>query len=166
MTTLEQAARQALEALIWTTGSTDFGRGGQANEGAIKLLFPAITALRQALEQQQKQEPTVKDYLTVEQSKQEPVAWIRRSGLDMLKRVNVGCATVYASEDMSNHSTARYSEPPKRECSTALYTEPPKREWVGLKADEIHDVVLNLPIASSYLRIARAIEAKLKELNK
>lgn len=41
--------RQALDALIWTTGSADFGEGGLAREGAIKLLFPTIAALRERL---------------------------------------------------------------------------------------------------------------------
>lgn len=47
---LTKAARQALETLIWTTGSGDFGPGGIAHEGAEKCLYPAITALRAALE--------------------------------------------------------------------------------------------------------------------
>ena len=51
MNDLEKAARQALEALIWTTGSTDVGKFGHAHQGALKLLYPAIEALRQALEQ-------------------------------------------------------------------------------------------------------------------
>ena len=48
---LTKAARQALEALIWTTGSGDFGPGGIAHEGAEKCLYPAITSLREALEE-------------------------------------------------------------------------------------------------------------------
>lgn len=48
---LREAAQQALEALIWTTGSEDFSEGGQAREGALNLLFPAITSLRAALKQ-------------------------------------------------------------------------------------------------------------------
>ena len=43
--------QQALEALIWTTGSDDFGDGGKAREGALKLLFPSIAALRERLAQ-------------------------------------------------------------------------------------------------------------------
>ena len=46
----EALLRQALEALIWTTGSEDFSEGGLAREGALKLLFPTITALRERLE--------------------------------------------------------------------------------------------------------------------
>lgn len=48
--------QQALEALIWTTGSDDFGDGGKAREGALKLLFPSIAALRERLAQPE-QEP-------------------------------------------------------------------------------------------------------------
>ena len=51
MNDLRTAAQQALEALIWTTGSADFGEGGQAREGALKLLFRSIDALRAALAQ-------------------------------------------------------------------------------------------------------------------
>jgi hypothetical protein len=46
---LREAAGQALDALIWTTGSEDFSENGKAREGALNLLFPAITALRAAL---------------------------------------------------------------------------------------------------------------------
>ena len=47
---------------------------------------------------------------------QEPVAWIRGSGLEMLKLENGGRATVYASDGMSNHSQPLYTHPqPKRE---------------------------------------------------
>ena len=41
--------RQALDTLIWTTGSADFGEGGLAREGALRLLFPTISALRERL---------------------------------------------------------------------------------------------------------------------
>ena len=44
--------RQALEALHWTTGSADFGPGGQARRGAKKLLFPAIDAIKAILEEE------------------------------------------------------------------------------------------------------------------
>ena len=52
MSALREAAQQALEALIWTTGSADFGEGGQAREGALKLLFPSIATLRVTLKQE------------------------------------------------------------------------------------------------------------------
>jgi hypothetical protein len=49
--TKDKALEMALEALIWTTGSGDFGEGGQAYEGAKNCLFPAITAIEEALAQ-------------------------------------------------------------------------------------------------------------------
>lgn len=42
--------RQALETLIWTTGSSDFCPEGKAREGAMNLLFPTIIAIREHLE--------------------------------------------------------------------------------------------------------------------
>jgi hypothetical protein len=61
--TKDEALKMALDALIWTTGSGDFGEGGQAYEGAKNCLFPAITAIEEALAQQE----------------QEPVAWMNDS---------------------------------------------------------------------------------------
>ena len=43
--------QQALDALIWTTGSDDFAETGKARVGAVKVLFPAIEALRARLAQ-------------------------------------------------------------------------------------------------------------------
>ncbi len=40
----------------------------------------------------------------------EPVAWIRGSGLEMLKRENGGVATVFFSNGMSNHSQPLYDK--------------------------------------------------------
>ena len=52
----QEALKLALDALIWTTGSGDFGEKGYAHEGAKKCLFPAITAIKEALAQPE-QEP-------------------------------------------------------------------------------------------------------------
>jgi hypothetical protein len=68
----QEALKLALDALIWTTGSGDFGEGGYAHEGAKKCLFPAITAIQEALAQTQ-----------------EPVAWIHNfidGGISIGKR--------------------------------------------------------------------------------
>lgn len=46
---LREAAQAAEEALIWTTGSPDFGPDGIAHEGYLRLVVPAIDALRAAL---------------------------------------------------------------------------------------------------------------------
>ena len=49
--TKDETLKMALEALIWTTGSSDFSEGGQAYEGAKKCLFPVITEIKKALTQ-------------------------------------------------------------------------------------------------------------------
>ncbi len=120
MNDLEKAARQALEALEQHLTHHEHG---------CVYLDPAVTALRQALEQ-----------------KQEPVAWMVDGSLYASKEV--------AQKMGGNAYTLQ-----------ALYTEPPKKEWIGLTDEHINDAVRNLPIPSTYLWIARAIEAKIKELN-
>jgi hypothetical protein len=88
---------------------------------------------------------------------QEPVAWIRGSGLEMLKLENGGHATVYASEGMSNHSQPLYTTPPAAQ-----------RQWVGLTDEEITELEETTTCLAneSWLRnLTRAIEAKLKEKN-
>lgn len=46
-----------------------------------------------------------------------------------------------------------------------LYTSPISKEWVGLSDAEIHNIYNNLDVFTDYVDFARAIEAKLKELN-
>jgi hypothetical protein len=119
MTTLEQAARQALEAL------EDY-----RYRGAPFACIPAINALQQALEQ----------------PKQEPAGW---------QWMGTGHYRKHLPKDAEKY------------CWKPLYTEQPKREWVGLTDVEIGDALIDLPVLGNgyFLRIARAIEAKLKELN-
>ena len=120
MTTLEQAARQALEALENRFNPKEYGE-----------MDNAITALSQALEQ----------------PKQEPVAWMSQGG------------------DVSR--SKRYFEEMGFTDLIPLYTEPPKREWVGLTdEDMIADLWLqSIAGLNTATKFARAIEAKLKELN-
>jgi hypothetical protein len=133
-----EAMKQALEALDKASHAMQVDIG-------IDEIENAITAIRKAIE---------------EAEKQEPFAWIRDSGLEMLKLENGGHAIVYASSGMSN-----YSMP--------LYTHPPKREWIGLtdyhKQNLLRESVNNeLMSEEEYECYKRGIfdaEAKLKELN-
>jgi hypothetical protein len=77
---------------------------------------------------------------------QEPVAWIRLSGRSILEAC--GHCTVYASEDMSNHSIP-------------LYTTPSKREWVNLTTDQIYELIEN-----SYFHTAWSSEIDMEMLVK
>jgi hypothetical protein len=103
----------------------------------------AMDALRQAIEQAEKQEKLCKYCGGIGRvvcdgkcmPEQEPVAWMEDS------------IEFYAKDHPTNS------------CTIPLYTAPPKREWVGLTDEEI--------VACGWcdLRFARAIEAKLKERN-
>jgi hypothetical protein len=152
MTTLREAAQQALEAnanryQVVRNGywwRVKIGNGTQTvgqhytKMGALRLaaeLFRAFhdggfvvqEALRAALAQQE----------------QEPVAW-RHKG--------AGHFTV----------TPLVSKFPEWE---PLYTAPPRREWQGLRNKEIVQIVTDNLTGGDWVDVARAIEAKLKEKN-
>jgi hypothetical protein len=118
MTTLEQAARQALEALQLCANGTD----------DTMLTRDALAALRQALEQ--------------------------------LNQFNPDWATQAVLVEEMQRMAKRIEE-----LETA--TPQPDLEWVGLTDVEIGDALIDLPVLGNgyFLRIARAIEAKLKEKN-
>ena len=73
------------------------------------------------------------------QPEQEPVAWVYNGILHEF--------------DPSEFATSEVKP---------LYTAPPKREWVGVTYDEVYEFVCT---TDSYINLARAIEAKLKEKN-
>ncbi len=73
------------------------------------------------------------------QPEQEPVAWVYNGILHEF--------------DPSEFATSEV---------TPLYTAPPKREWVEITYDEVYEFVCT---TDSYINLARAIEAKLKEKN-
>ena len=101
MTTLEQAARMALEKMEYMVAHGEWYEPEQA-----------ISALRQALEQQQKCEP---------------VAWLTEAawGKDV-------------SLEKPNFGNTKWKAPEPK--VTALYAIPPDTEWVGLTEDEIAQV--------------------------
>lgn len=74
--------------------------GGHFTHQELEEVLSEIEALRNA-----------KAQLEAMAAGQEPVAWIRGSGIEMLKLENGGCATVYASEGMSNQSSPLYAAP-------------------------------------------------------
>jgi hypothetical protein len=134
MSTLREAAQQALEAL----GCIEYGINGIEYGPSDDTTESAITALRAALAQQE-QEPTVRYKCTVvdnyhpngvpfeqwvnaPQEEPEPVApyaWMAVGGTIWRRKT---------SED-----------------DVPLYTRPPRREWHGLKEWEINDGRDQLP---------------------
>lgn len=161
MTTLEQAARQALEALIWTTGSTEFGKFGHAHQGALKLLFPAIEALRQALEQKpcdmgqiclNCQPRGANGECPDQQLKQEPMAHLWE------------CIGRWSAYLVTNGEQAELSPPDWLIDAVKAATAPPQRYWVGLTDEEIDSSVKSC-VGIDTRKYFRAIEAALKEKN-
>jgi hypothetical protein len=105
--------------------------------------YAAITALRQALETEQK-----------------PVAWRTFDGEGGYD---------YRSYEMNETYDKEWAErnPNHKGWVEPLYTAPPKREWVGLTDEEINSVCYKRDWTAPWTdtTFARAIEAKLKEKN-
>ena len=168
----QEALKLALEALIWTTGSGDFGEGGQAHEGAKKCLFPAITAIKEALAQTQ--EP-------IYQYQMANGSWIDETKESHDYNVRHGQATVRVVHTAPPQHTERpvdcercnrleehaYDLVAKLRVANIKLSMQPQRTWVGLTEED-------LKLLSAEWRIvygawmddfARDIEARLKELN-
>jgi len=137
MTTLREAAQQALEALEHMCHNTlaDKGYDGQ-------LVQDAIDGLKGALAQQE----------------QEPVARMHADGSGRI----ISQATY---DEAQRQGGVPWSN--VRRYTTPLYTTPLRREWQSLTEDEIRTAYGNdLKYRDGdYERFARAIEAALKEKN-
>lgn len=143
MTELQQAAQQALKILDseFTTLNGEFCRwcDGRLNAKHNCALEQTIAALRAALEQ----------------TEQEPVAWIQSNHLQKAQREPFLCRV---------EPTQRLSD------FVPLYTHPPHCDWQGLTEEEIWKLYYDerVPEGERCDRVdfARAIEAALKEKNK
>ena len=102
----------------------------------------SITSLRQAI---------------AELESQEPVAWMFQH--DETGRMN------YVSNDGIHNPNMFLEMNPRYALVCPLYTHPPQRTWVGLTDEEIASVANNNHPLNGIRSFARAIEAKLKELN-
>lgn len=140
--------QQALEALEVETAWS-----GPTPKGAA-----VITALRERLAQpepapgycQHCKQYTIEEPLPA-QPEQEPVAWRHKKFFETQE------GWFYADwhPDGINPPSAQL-----------LYTAPPRREWKGLTEEEIEQVCVPLGAAMlSFIEVARAIEAKLREKN-
>lgn len=93
--TKDEVLKLALEALIWTTGSGDFGEGEYAHEGAKKCLFPAIAAIKEALAQHTEQEPVAWQlWVGADTPLNAPMGWQFYSTYDSLKSAEVSARTI------------------------------------------------------------------------
>jgi hypothetical protein len=142
-----EAMRQALEALemLLTLDTHD-----EMHLLETDIAPKAIVALKQAIEQVEKQEPVAKVIPGTRKAsappKPEPVAYMDSRD---------GC--LLSAEDWTEYKNKRWQP---------LYTTPPKPEWVGLTDEEI-DVIQELPLSQNdYLtHYAYVIAANLKEKN-
>ena len=145
MTTLREAAQQALETL----------EALSAAENIIWVQKRAeieVEHLRAVLAQQEapKGGGNLPPPLQAEPA-QEPVAWASKRELARIKDFD---STIYANGDFDG--------------AVPLYAQPPRREWQGLTEEDMEDL---LPLYSDpsanteMLEFAAAIEAKLKEKN-
>jgi len=137
----------------------------QALEALETCMYPqqkqiqAITSLRQAIEQAEKQEP---------------VAWMDGyRNIYSLEEKAAGCEdaviplvpAIQHWSDCAVHNEPAY---PKGDCDCGGYTIPqPQREWVGLTDEEIGDLKGGYQSGriGSFVELTQAIEAKLKEKN-
>lgn len=140
MSDLEQAARQALDALETVIADV------KTTPTAYEAQRQSIESLRQALENHESAyqrgyldgmaKPCIdcadRKLQAFKQPKQEPVAWYDKHG-------------------MLTHDPF--------EGVTPLYTEPPKREWVGLTAADLAEIPANCYEGAIWA------DAKLKEKN-
>jgi len=119
---------------------------------AHDLCDPAVTVLRQAIEQAEKQEPVA--YINVEQRKLE---WAKYTKWDTPTVVNLPKIPLYTTPQPQPCPYIRSTREGTHHCALS------QREWVGLTDEEL-ELLNDCGDTDSY-KFAKAIEAKLKEKN-
>ena len=159
MSTLREAAQQALEALEigYDSARAEAAQYHAAMAGYrperhaamdadVAKIAKAITALKAALAQEREQE-------------QEPVAWLRRQELADLKTCNYRHLGADSPRIWAPHQP---DAPDPESDLVAVYAAPPRREWQSLTDADYDSICDN---HSTLHGAGRAIEAKLKEKN-
>ena len=172
MTTLRQAAQQALEALECMIDDLMY----KDHKRVIDISNVAITALKAALEQQAEtppEWPLIKNILAeygldaisfvadwkAAQQQAEPVQKLVAWGV-----FDGNLHDMFFTEEEAQEMVRL-----KGDGSTVapLYTAPPKRPWLGLTPEEILDLFdRNNVYGSKWVEFARTVENKLKEKNR
>jgi hypothetical protein len=173
-----EAMKQALEALDEITDDVD-GTGLNTTMSFDKSL-EAITSLRQAIEQAEKQEPVIgtktwyEDGKVITQNlypsdvyKQEKQD-VEQSSTESKETFDQPVAWMCSDESLLHKGYSRFSRNCEGAWNIPVYTTPqPQREWVGLTNEEMREVYgKDLKYKDGdYARYARAIEAKLRSKN-
>ena len=148
-----KAMKQALEALEeivkWygVRDKNDVMMPPLNQNPEIKESMDAITVLRQAIEQAEKQEQG------------EPVAWMNNKDFEPIRvRIMQEAYELADSNDFEGYNAIKVM------CGDVQRMLPPKRTWVSLTDEEI-DKTHETQVWDARRSYARAIEAKLKEKN-
>jgi hypothetical protein len=190
MTTLLEAAKQALEALLGCAPCHN-------EQGTVRQAAnAAITALRQAIEQAEKQEQcdwslleatqeSLREHMAeigrlkaiiAEAEKQEPVAWV--TDLEFDRETELIPAKRKGKLGTKGMTIPLYTTPPaapvQEPCQYAIDVAMPEhrcvgkcqyaaqREWVGLNWDDLPEIYVG---DTAFMHGAKWAEAKLKEKN-
>jgi hypothetical protein len=130
-----EAMKQALDLL-------EVCNGAEIVEGVIIYTDKEITALRQAIEQAEKQEP------------------VAGKRLELVGHADLGINNIYIFNDYGEEV------PEGRTPIYAGYTTPqPQREWVGLTQEDIDIAFDDTQEGGGFNEFARAIEQTLKRKN-
>jgi hypothetical protein len=158
-----EAMKQALEAL--ENAISD-------DKPYILKSKEAITALRQAIEQAEKQEGWVlrEVYFSegepISHREPQPVAWANKKGQF---KVHKEANEIFKSTAIPFYAAPVHARPVVisnggvATKTPSSFISPPKREWVGLTKDEVDS--WELPDCPTLLEFCQFIEAKLKEKN-
>jgi hypothetical protein len=189
-----EAMKQALEALEYTTNLSRFLLNDEANIGPMLKADEAITSLRQAIEQAEKQEPvaiyqyqlasgswidqtknsydynvrhgqaTVRVVYTTPQPQQAEKQDVEQSSTESKETFDQPVAWMCSDESLLHKGYSRFSRNCEGAWNIPVYTTPPQREWVGLTDEEINDCDPQEDCWGLH-EVARAIEAKLRSKN-
>jgi hypothetical protein len=184
MTTLREAAQQALEALEigYDSAQAEAAQYHAAMAGYrperhaaldvdVAKIAAAITALRAALAQDE-HEPTARYKCTVVDDRHPNGVsfeqWVNAPQEEQKPVLVVEKEPDYMSRGHFYEGSKPFIDPTevwKLPIGTKLYTAPPRREWQGLRNKEIVQIVTDNLTGGDWVDVARAIETKLKEKN-
>jgi broad specificity phosphatase PhoE len=146
MSTLREAAQQALEALEFVADEWGFTQKANRPER-----WQAIEALRAALAQQEQAEPVA---YTSDVSRR-----MREAGMTF----HLGMPHAAVMEQMTRFHDLVCAEASIK--AAVAFATPPRREWQSLRNKEIVQIVTDNLTGGDWVDVARAIEAALRSKN-
>jgi hypothetical protein len=158
MTTLREAAQQALEAL----------ENGNRTWEAMRVISAALEQPEQCACGDRPKENCPGEWEPGCDLGNNP-KYARRVPLEQPEQEQEPVAWMCADEDLVRKGYSRFSRTKDGAWSIPVYTHPPRREWLGLTEEEIVDIWA--AVSEDYndeiniIELGRAIEQALKEKN-